>query len=110
VAGSLDQRRIRPLGVLLESMKSDPPPDPGSSAPNEPSGMVTANLNLAELANLCCDTIEQVLDAARAGIGGIRHQAQVVVLALRRVGLAPWRWLPRLGKLISRLAEGQPIR
>jgi hypothetical protein len=72
--------------------------------------MVTPNLNLAELANLCWERIEQVLDAARAGIGTIRHQAQVAVVALGRVGLAPWRWLPSLGKPISRLAEGQPIR
>jgi hypothetical protein len=72
--------------------------------------MVAPNLNMAELANLCCDTIEQVLDAARAGVGRIRHEAQVAVLALRRVGLAPWRWLPSSGKPSSRLAEGQPIR
>jgi hypothetical protein len=53
---------------------------------------------LAELANLCRDRIQEILDAARAGIGRIRHEGQVAVLALRRVDLAGWRWLPSLVK------------
>jgi hypothetical protein len=33
-----------------------------------------ANLKGVELANLCCDTIAEVLDAARAGIGRVRQE------------------------------------
>jgi hypothetical protein len=43
--------------------------------------MVTPNRNVVELANLCCDTIAEVLDAARAGIGSVRQGAQFAVPA-----------------------------
>jgi hypothetical protein len=103
------QHRIRPLGVpWVDGVRPTAGPGPILTEGAKQHGH--SNLNVAELVNLCCERIEQVLHAARAGIGRIRHEAQVAVLALRRVGLAPWRWLPSLGKPISRLAGVQPIR
>jgi transposase len=48
-----------------------------------------ATLKGVELANLCCDTIAEVLDAARAGIGRVRQERTLLVSFLRQCGLAP---------------------
>ncbi len=104
VAGSLTSAGSARL-VLLESMKSDPPPDSSSSSPDEPSGVVTPNLNLAALAS----TIEEVSTPpvqASAGSGTKRRLLFWLFGAL----VSPWPWLPSLDKPISRLAEGQLIR
>jgi hypothetical protein len=66
---------------------SDPPPNPGPSSPNEPDGIFTANLKGVELANLCRDTIAEVIDAARQGIGRVRRESTLLFSFLRHCGL-----------------------
>lgn len=46
-----------------------------------------ANLKGVELANLCRDTIPEVLDAARQGIGRVRHERRLLFSFLRHCGL-----------------------
>ena len=46
-----------------------------------------ANLKGVELANRCRDTIPEVLDAARQGIGRVRHERRLLFSFLRHCGL-----------------------
>jgi hypothetical protein len=46
-----------------------------------------ANLKGVELANLCRDTIPEVLDAARQGIGRVRGESTLLFSFLRHCGL-----------------------
>jgi len=43
-----------------------------------------------ELANLCRDTIPEVLDAARQGIGRVRHERRLLFSFLQHCGLPLW--------------------
>jgi hypothetical protein len=46
-----------------------------------------ANLKGVELANLCRDTIAEVIDAARQGIGRVRGESTLFFSFLRHCGL-----------------------
>ena len=46
-----------------------------------------ANLKGVELANLCRDTIAEVLDAARKGVGRVRRESALLFSFLRYCGL-----------------------
>jgi hypothetical protein len=61
--------------------------NPGPSSPNEPGGIFTANLKHLEPANLCRDTIAEVLEAAQQGIGRVRHERRLLFSFLRHCGL-----------------------
>jgi hypothetical protein len=50
-------------------------------------GCGAANLKGAELANLCRNTITEVTDAARQGIGRVRRESRLLFLFLRHCGL-----------------------
>jgi transposase len=62
---------------------------PGYAHDLNPVEGLWANLKGVELANLCCDTIAEVLDAARAGIGRVRQERTLLFSFLRQCGLAP---------------------
>jgi hypothetical protein len=55
-----------------------------------PGGGLWANLKGVELANRCRDTIPEVLDAARQGIGRVRHERRLLFSFLRHCGLELW--------------------
>jgi transposase len=74
---------------------------PGYAHDLNPVEGLWANLKGVELANLCCDTIAEVLDGARAGIGRVRQERTLLFSFLRQCGLAPWVWLPGLAKPFS---------
>jgi hypothetical protein len=48
---------------------------------------LSANLKGVELANLCRDTITEVTDAARQGIGRVRRGSTLLFSFLRHCGL-----------------------
>jgi hypothetical protein len=52
-----------------------------------PGGGLWANLKGVELANLCPDTIAEVIEAAWQGIGRVRYERQLLFSFLRRYGL-----------------------
>jgi hypothetical protein len=68
--------------------ESDPPPNPGPSSPNEPSGIFTANLKDVELANLPTTTLAEVADAATQGIQRVCKCEDLVVGFLAHTGLS----------------------
>jgi len=70
--------------------ESDPPPNPGPSSPNEPGGILTANLKGVELANLAGDTLDDVVAAAERGIQRLRDTPQLAFSFLRYCGLSLW--------------------
>jgi transposase len=56
---------------------------PGYAHDLDPVEGLWANLKGRELANLCCDTIAEVLDAARQGIARVRHERRLLFSFLR---------------------------
>jgi transposase len=60
---------------------------PGYAHDLDPVEGLWANLKGTELANLCRDTITEVTDAARPGIGRVRRESRLLVLFLRHCGL-----------------------
>jgi hypothetical protein len=66
---------------------SDPPPQPGPSSPNEPSGIFTANLKDGELANHRCRNAQELVAAAQVGSIRIRRDQELLFGFLRHAGL-----------------------
>jgi transposase len=60
---------------------------PGYAHDLDPVEGLWANLKGQELANLCRDTIAEVTDAARQGIGRVRRERALLFSFLRHCGL-----------------------
>jgi transposase len=60
---------------------------PGYAHDLDPVEGLWANLKGVELANLCRDTIAEVIDAARQGIGRVRGESTLLFSFLRHCGL-----------------------
>jgi len=60
---------------------------PGYARDLDPVEGLWANLKAVELASLCRDTIAEVLDAARRGIGRVRRESALLFSFLRYCGL-----------------------
>jgi hypothetical protein len=60
---------------------------PGYAHDLDPVEGLWANLKSVELANLCRDTIGEVLDAARQGIGRVRQEHRLLFSFLRQCEL-----------------------
>jgi transposase len=60
---------------------------PGYAHDLDPVEGLWANLKGVELANLCRDTIAEVIDAAHQGIGRVRRESRLLFSFLRHCGL-----------------------
>jgi hypothetical protein len=84
---------VVPCGAAARADRSTPraqghgPTGSGSTATTTARSSQWANLKGLELANLCRDTIAEVLDAARQGIGRVRHERRLLFSFLRHCGL-----------------------
>jgi hypothetical protein len=84
---------VVPWGAAARADRSTPraqghgPTGSGSTATTTARSSQWANLKDLELANLCRDTIGEVLDAARQGIGRVRQEPTLLFSFLRHCEL-----------------------
>jgi hypothetical protein len=84
---------VVPCGAAARADRSTPraqghgPTGSGSTATTTARSSQWANLKDVELANLCRDTIAEVLDAARQGIARVRREPTLLFSFLRYCGL-----------------------
>jgi hypothetical protein len=84
---------VVPCGAAARADRSTPraqghgPTGSGSTATTTARSSQWANLKDLELANLCRDTIAEVLDAARQGIGRVRQEPTLLFSFLRHCEL-----------------------
>jgi hypothetical protein len=84
---------VVPCGAAARADRSTPraqghgPTGSGSTATTTARSSQWANLKDLELANLCRDTIAEVLDAARQGIARVRQEPTLLFSFLRHCDL-----------------------
>jgi hypothetical protein len=84
---------VVPCGAAARADRSTPraqghgPTGSGSTATTTARSSQWANLKDVELANLCRDTIAEILDAVRQGIARVRRESRLLFSFLRYCGL-----------------------
>ena len=86
---NLPSHHSRVMGAWLEGQRHWLAVEflPGYAHDLDPVEGLWANLKGVELANLCRDTIAEVLEAAQQGIGRVRRESRLLFSFLRHCGL-----------------------